>query len=101
LRVAAPSFLGQQDRAQASKLAQQEAVAYKAAKADSAGQTPQGTYETGAPLVAAITASEPELDNIVTASALTPGQSGLIQVEATNSGAGFCAEGYTPAGDLP
>lgn len=62
IAVAAPSFLGQKDKANDSSTKQQLAVAYRAAKADAVDNDPQGAWKTGADLRQAIADSEPQLD---------------------------------------
>jgi prepilin-type N-terminal cleavage/methylation domain-containing protein len=61
LVVAAPSFLGQNNKAYDSGAKQTLAVAYKAAKADTIREDSFGSYRMGAPLANAIVASEPQL----------------------------------------
>lgn len=61
IAVAAPTFLGQQDKAKDSDTKQNLAVAYKAAKADATNNTPQGSYEPRNTLLARLLQSEPQL----------------------------------------
>jgi len=83
--VAAPSFLGQQDKAHDSGMKQQLTIAYKAAKADAVDNVPQGTFKTGAELRDVIVASEPQLGEVLVLD--TPADSsGNIQVNTTNDG---------------
>lgn len=66
IAVAAPSFLGQQDKAKDSAVKSDLALVHKAAKADSITDArAQGTWATGTDLVGAITRSEPQLDDKV------------------------------------
>lgn len=59
IAVAAPSFLGQQDKAKDSALKQDMTVLYKSAKAASTEYN--GSYPPTTELVAALKASEPQL----------------------------------------
>jgi type IV pilus assembly protein PilA len=61
IAVAAPSFVGQQDKARDSATKQELTVAYKAAKAASIDT--EGAYLTGSTLVTEIGESEPQLQS--------------------------------------
>lgn len=60
LAAAAPSFLGQTDKARESVAKQNLTVAYKSAKAATITETNQGSWGTAGNLAAAIAASEPQ-----------------------------------------
>lgn len=62
IAVAAPSFLGQTEKAEDSTAKQDLAVAYKAAKASTITEQNQGQYGSAAFVAAAINASEPHLN---------------------------------------
>lgn len=83
LAVAAPSFIGQTAKAQDSAMQQKLAVAYKAEKAASVSNQPQGAWNTGAQAQADIASSEPELTGRVDAlsgSAVDPTATGNVAV---------------------
>lgn len=64
IAVAAPSFLGQQGKAQDSATKQRLALVYKAAKAAAVANTPQNSqnsFDTGTTLLSVVSASEPQL----------------------------------------
>jgi type IV pilus assembly protein PilA len=87
IAVAAPSFLSQQSKAKDSAIAQQEALAYQAAKA--AAVSNGGQYHTGTALVSDITASEPQLGSVISPNTGYPTYSGTnnpINVGDTTGG---------------
>lgn len=84
IAVAAPSFLGQQDKAKDSGVKQNLTVAYKAAKADAVDNSPQGSYKTGAALDTALSASEPQL-NITTSTVAALAEGEITTVESVNA----------------
>ena len=68
IAVAAPSFLGQQAKAQDSSAKQGLTVLYKAAKADSVDNDPQGAWKSGGDLDAKVfDKSEPQMKDITSA----------------------------------
>lgn len=93
IAVAAPSFLGQQDKARDSEAKQQLTVLYKAAKADSIDQSDtQGAFRTGTALVDALEEAEPQLADALADAPLgagvgTPATNGEIAVCAASSAA--------------
>lgn len=82
IAVAAPSFLGQQDKAKESGTKQNLTVAYKAAKAASIDNTPQGSWGSDAALVASLEASEPQLDVVDSDTATATVDQVAVQVVA-------------------
>jgi prepilin-type N-terminal cleavage/methylation domain-containing protein len=64
IAVAAPSFFGQTGKAQDSAAEQQLVIAYKAAKADSVENVPQGAWKTGNGLASVIESAEPQLGDV-------------------------------------
>jgi type IV pilus assembly protein PilA len=79
IAVAAPSFLGQQDKAKDSGTKQNLTVAYKASKA--AATENNGDYPTAATLVDAFVESEPQLSENVAVSTSYPVAEGGINFE--------------------
>lgn len=80
--VAAPSFLGQTDKAHDSAAKQNLAVAYKNAKAESVASAAQGEWPSTAALIAKLNSNEPQLSLEATpvnniATDLAPGNMGV------------------------
>lgn len=98
IAVAAPSFLGQVEKANVSVIQQEEYTAYLADKA--ASITLSDTTEalpTGDTEVADITATEPELDNVINDDSVGSELAGTITV-ANSTTTSFVAVGLTSSG---
>jgi type IV pilus assembly protein PilA len=98
IAVAAPSFLGQVEKANVSVIQQEEYTAYLADKA--ASITLSDTTEalpTGDTEVADITATEPELDSVINDDSVGSELAGTITV-ANSTTTSFVAVGLTSSG---
>jgi prepilin-type N-terminal cleavage/methylation domain-containing protein len=96
IAIAAPSFLGQQGKANDSVTKQNLALLYKAAKADSVGNSPQGDFKTPAALLPVVIASEPQLGGILSQTD-TP-VVGHLGICSTSSTSALRAEGASASG---
>jgi prepilin-type N-terminal cleavage/methylation domain-containing protein len=98
IAVAAPSFLGQVQKADVSAIEQQASTAYNAAKDATivAGNTGE-TFSTGTTLKDQITSSEPSLGSVVTAGTGYPSSAGTANVGDT-TGTGFDYKAVTASG---
>lgn len=98
IAVAAPSFLGQQDKAKDSKVKQNLTVLYKAAKADAVANTNQNDYRTGVALADALKSSEPQLSAKIS-SGTSVTDEGDLAVGDTVAGS-FIAHGMSGSGKV-